>query len=144
MYFKEEKFMKLENGEFLINMFGKFLPDMIFIVPNEDAKSWDDKFVFSITKEESLERFNIKVDSNFKIYYGDSWISKNKKRIFKLKSPEEAKEILIEYKWGRSPSKGRGGHFLTLPEASYSRRVGGRSGVDYTILPKDFKYEETE
>lgn len=131
-----ENVVKLNNGSYLINSHGKYLPNLTFLYDKPD---------FSYIRIEPKELNLPKGDMS--ILYGNFFISKKGTKCFRIQDNKKlASHILVSDDWGGCFNSYRGN---TLPEeqAEYFRRArsnGGGSGVDYAIFPINWKYQLSE
>lgn len=122
--------IKLDNGEFLTNDYGKYAPDLTFLHKDEKIQ-W--------VRKHDLSVFNLPAGGiNYLI--GDFFTSKKGTKCFRIK--DNGKHILISDDWGGAFNSYRG---RTLPKEGslHYRRAssnGGGSGVDYAIYERGWKY----
>lgn len=127
--------IELDNWKFLINMYGKYQPNLSFINNVPEVKF----------ESESPDRFNLPKWS-LSVIYWDFFTSKKWTKCFRILPKEKAKHILIRDDWGWAFNKYR---WWTLPEDSsvYYRRAssnGWWSWYDYWIYEKDWKLTMSE
>ena len=122
-----DRWVVLNNGEFLYNSHGKYAPNLTYIC-KEPQIVWN-----------RMEPKNLNLDKgNFRYVIGDYFVSKKGSNCFRVKS--NGKHMLIMDDWGGCFNRYRGN---TLPEKGslYYRRAqsnGGGSGNDYAIYPKNW------
>ena len=158
LYETEHIFGIDDNRRFLINMFGKYQPNMSFIVPVEHYVDRNGKAVsFLEYKEANVTLIDaLAVDFNGngspEVLFGDFWRSKKGGACFRPKSPKQAQHVLVRVNWGGAFSKCRGqydkedGGGLSYL-AQYFRRAksnGGGVGYDYYVFPMDMFGPKTQ
>ncbi len=125
-----EGFIKLDNGKFLKNDFGKYQPDLCFICPKEEIV-WESK---------PKKDFNLG-DGSVDVIRGKFFTSKKGTKCFEIRP--DGYHYLIRDDWGGSFNSYRGGVIPNLQGgALYYRRAssnGGGSGYDYCIVPVEWK-----
>lgn len=124
----KQEVIKLTSGSYYIPMFGKYKPDLGFIIHESDApegvidKLFTDSFVYNNKK--------------YHCVYGKYFKSKKGTDMFEVS--DNGPHVLIEDEWGGAFNSYRG---LKDPQkAIYCRHKcshGGGLGVNYFILPKD-------
>lgn len=132
---------------FGVNLFGKYQPNMTFIIPKTFNLGKDGKPISPLNAVEDREvtdNMNLSFDGSAKFTFGDFWRSKKGGACFRPKNPMQAKHLLIEVEWGGCFNKHRG----TLPEDAakidgvlYFRRAKsnqGGLGSDYWVVPVGF------
>lgn len=124
-----EKYVKLNDGKYLINDYGKYQSGLSFI-SNIPLIQWVKK---------TPQNFNLP-EGNFEVIYGNFFTSKKGTKCFEVKDEKYAKHVLISDDWGGAFNSYRG---RTLPENGlYYKRArsnGGGVGVDYAIFDKHWK-----
>lgn len=150
--YESEKIFPIRNGRcFLVNMFGKYKPNMSFIIPVEHYVDRDNEPVSFLKYEEAdktlVDALAIDFNGNGspEVLFGDFWRSKKGGACFAPKSPKQAQHVLVRVNWGGAFSKCRGqyekedGGGLSYL-AQYFRRAksnGGGQGYDYYVFPLD-------
>ena len=122
----DQEVIKLSSGAYYLPMFGRYKPDLGFIVKDAPCGVIDDLF-------EGTFAFKNK---NFKCVYGRFFVSKKGTKMFEVNS--NGPHVLIEDDWGGAFSKYRG--IETPKKALHTSRNsshGGGLGVNYYVLPKD-------
>jgi hypothetical protein len=125
-------FIKLNEGSFLLNKYGKYQPNISFVLNEEKELDW---------KTVSSSIFNLS-NGNLSLITGDYWISKKGTNCF---SPnEKGKTILLRDNWSGCFNDYMGNQIFKLSNRLYSHRAssnGGGNGCDYVIIPVGTKYE---
>ena len=136
---------------FLVNRFGKYQPNLCFVIPKVFDMGIDGKVIDplkgdrdeAVTGEMNIDFRSTKSYSP-KFIFGDYWVSKKGTRCFRPKRPKEAKHLLIEVDWG-GPFGGPRGQtqaYASSVGALYFRRAssnGGGVSKDYWVVPVGFK-----
>ena len=119
--------IQLEDGRYLFNDFGKYRPNLSFILPNQEDLKW------SKIPSNSLNLEGRILDS----VVGNFWVSRKGSNCFEPTT--NGKHILIREDWGGSGDRGD----LTQNESMlYFRRAssnGGGTGMTYAVLPINYK-----
>lgn len=152
LYGTDDRIFGIDNNRrFLINKFGKYKPNMSFIIPCEHYVDRDNEPVSFLKYEEADKKLvdALGVDFNGngspEVLFGDFWRSKKGSACFAPKSPKQAQHVLVRVNWGGAFSKHRGqyaaedGGGLSYL-AQYFRRAksnGGGQGYDYYVFPID-------
>lgn len=135
MWKKKEKLL-LDNNDMVVNMFGKYMPNIVFVLKNE-YNSYLYEFEI-ITNDDIKNQLNIHWDGSPSIMYGKFWISKKGSKCFTPTSRELATHMLIENTWGGAFDHTRGREYENVSSISeYSRYTGsngGGCGFCYYIL----------
>ena len=123
-----QEVIKLTSGSYYVPMFGKYKPDLGFIIHEKDVHEgvidelFTDSFVYNNKK--------------YHCVYGKYFKSKKRTDMFEVNN--NGPHVLIEDEWGGAFNSYRG---LKDPQkAIYCRHKcshGGGLGVNYFILPKD-------
>lgn len=131
-----EEGIKLTNGETLMNRFGKYQPNLTFILTEETASSveWMDPKAIGVD-------LNITFDgSDVVMLPGEYWVSKKGTHCFRPK--KDGSHVLVRVDWGGCFEHSRGDEYDQIKElALYSRRAssnGGGSGYNYYVFMKDY------
>lgn len=130
------KYVKLNNGKYLINDYGKYCSGLSFIKENNPFVIWAKK---------NYKDFNFP-NGNLDAIYGDFFISKKGTKCFEIKPEYKAKHILICDSWGGAFNSYRG-KVLPEKEALYFKRAksnGGGVGCDYAIFQKHWELSVSE
>lgn len=126
----------LDKDYYLVNWYGKYNPQMTFLV------TWDTiQHFFWINPDYNM---NIIFDGEPYFMYGDYWISKKGKHVFRPLPKDQAEHMLVKVNWERE--KGSSGRNPELEEvALYHHRArsrGGGIGNTYYVLPKGYVHKE--
>lgn len=133
-----------EAGDgFLVNRFGKYAPNMTFVVGREfelDSESRPVNPLEMTSDREVTESFNLDLDGKADFLFGDFWRSKKGGACFRPKDPSRAKHLLVRVDWGGAFDRSRGycGNAVKECDAIYFRVAssnGGGTGYDYWVLP---------
>lgn len=142
-YFDEERCFETETG-FLVNYFGKYRPNITFIVPKVydlDKNGKPINPLHYVEDREVTDNMNLDFDGSASFIFGDFWRSKKGSACFRPKSPMKAKHLLIRVDWGGCFNSHRGNYsddIRSIDGVLYFRRAssnGGGSGYDYWVLP---------
>lgn len=135
--FRLKQYISLDNGKWLDNQYGKYNPNLTFVFDHKSGYDW-----IKITEVEATSMFNLILDGNIEIMYGQYRKSKKGTDVFDL---TKKGQVLVKVKWGGAFSKTRG---YTIPDAAlYSRRAssnGGGTGYTYFIVDIGWKYQLSE
>lgn len=135
------------DGGFITNHFGKYQPNITFVVGKEVELDANGKLISPlgyIKDKEVTDGMNMDFDGDPAFMFGDFWRSKKGGACFRPKDPREAKDLLIRVNWGGAFDSHRG----TYPDEArriegvkYFHRAssnGGGSGYDYWVVPVGF------
>ena len=115
----------LENKTILFNNYGKYSPNICFLIKDPRDFGW---------RNISREELNLPGGSLEKIS-GQFFVSKKGTKCFKVQ--KEGPHMLVRDYWGGAFNKYRGGNLENLPDIIFSRRAssnGGGAGYDYVII----------
>lgn len=135
-----------ETG-FLVNDFGKYCPNITFIVSKEielDASGKPINPLQYIRDREVTDSMNMDFDGEAEFMFGDFWRSKKGGACFRPKNPKVAKDLLVRVSWGGCFDSSRGTYSdeaNAIEGVKYFRRAssnGGGTGYDYWVLPVGF------
>lgn len=124
------KVIKLDNGKFLLNDYGKYRPELTIIMS-------DDKVLNDFRISIPAKDFNLS-EGDLYVVKGDFWISKKGTKVFEIK--DDGKHLLIQDSWGGAFNNYRGGVIEKLPKQHYFHRAssnGGGIGNDWVIVDAD-------
>jgi hypothetical protein len=124
--------IRLDNGKWLSNQYGKYQPKLSFIIEELSDYTWADKDL----KKEIKKAINVLWDGTPEFMFGDFKISKKGTNCFYPKNKDVATHILIKLSWGGAFSKTCGD--VELQHAVYTahrRSNGGGLGCNYYIIP---------
>ena len=130
-----EGIIELAGGNFMYNCYGKYKPDICFLLGKIPMMtSWKPMMPSDL----NLER------GDLSFLQGDYFISRKGTNCFKL-SPQ-GNHLLIRDDWGGAFNKYRGGCLASLKNEYYRRASsnGGGSGYDYVIIDKNTKFVVSE
>lgn len=142
-FYDEERCFETETG-FLVNNFGKYRPNITFIVPKTYDLDKNGKHINPLNYTEDREvtdNMNLDFDGSASFIFGDFWRSKKGGACFRPKNPMQAKHLLIRVDWGGCFNSHRGNYsddVKGIDGVLYFRRAssnGGGAGYDYWVLP---------
>ena len=132
---KMRQSLLLLNNDLIVNMFGKYEPNIVFVLKNE-YKSY--LYDFEDMPSDVRHEINIKWDGTPYVMYGRYWISKKGSKCFTPTSKDMATHILIKNSWGGAFDHTRGREYDLVSEmAEYSKSAssnGGGLGNSYYVL----------
>lgn len=132
---------------FLVKQFGKYLPNLVFVLSKEFSLDKDGKPVSPIKyvrDTDITDDLNLVFNGDPKILFGDYWISRKGSRCFRPKSPLEAKHLLVKVSWGGADEThgSRGNYPEDIPAGvlyfRHARSNAGGVGYDYWVIPVDY------
>lgn len=135
-----------ETG-FLVNIFGKYCPNITFIVDKEaelDANGKPINPLHYSSDHEVTDSMNMDFDGDAEFMFGDFWRSKKGGVCFRPKNPEFAKDLLVRVSWGGCFNSHRGTYSdeaNAIEGIKYFRRAssnGGGAGNDFWVVPVGF------
>lgn len=139
---KSEKVFATQSG-FIFNDIGKYRSGLTFVLDSSFELNQDGKAINptqAVEDREVTDSFNLDLDGDAEILFGDFWRNQKGTACFRPKGPQQAKHLLVCVGWGGCFNRHRG----TWPEeakaagALYFRRAssnGGGAGHDYWVLP---------
>lgn len=145
-FYNEERCFETETG-FLVNNFGKYSPNITFVVPKTYFLDKNEKPINPLKYTEDREvtdNMNLDFDGSASFIFGDFWRSKKGGACFRPKSPMQAKHLLICVDWGGCFNSHRGNYpddVKGIDGVLYFRRAssnGGGAGCDYWVVPVGF------
>jgi len=126
-----KKWIKLNDGKFLLKDFGKYRTDLLIISDNPEINY----------EKISPQEFNLdKGDLTF--IKGTFFVTKKGANAFRIE--EKGNHLLLRDDWGGAFNRYRGGSLFELDNLLYKRRAssnGGGTGYDYVVVPVGTKYE---
>ena len=134
---------------FGVNLFGKYKPNMTFIIPKVFDIGIDEKPISPISYVEDKEitdNMNLNFNGSAEVIFGDFWRSKKGGACFRPKHPMQAKHLLIRVDWGGCFVDSRGNHsedVAEIPGVLYFRHArsnGGGTGYDFWVVPVGFTH----
>ena len=135
-----------ETG-FLVNIFGKYCPNMTFVVGKEVELDADGRSINPLrysSDREVTDSMNMDFDGDADFMFGDFWRSKKGGACFRPKNPKVAKDLLVRVSWGGCFNSHRGTYSdeaKAIEGVKYFRRAssnGGGAGNDFWVLPVGF------
>lgn len=132
---------------FLVKQFGKYLPNLVFVLSKEFSLDKDGKPVSPVKYVRDVDitdNLNLVFNGDPKIIFGDYWISRKGSRCFRPKSPLAAKHLLIKVAWGGADEThgSRGNYPEDIPAGvlyfRHARSNAGGMGYDYWVIPVDY------
>lgn len=127
----------LSNGEYLKEDYGKYSPNLTFVVGFEDIPYY--KY---LELDNILDNINIKWDGEATVMYGDYWVSKKGTRCFRPRKKGDASHMLVKVSWQKGGERSTSGK---NPEAEkyalyhrYARSNGGGTGNTYYVFEAGF------
>ena len=132
---------------FLVKQFGKYLPNLVFVLSKEFSLDKDGKPVSPVRyvrDNDVTDSLNLVFNGEPKILFGDYWISRKGSRCFRPKSPLAASHLLIKVAWGGADEThgSRGNYPEDVPAGvlyfRHARSNAGGMGYDYWIVPVDY------
>lgn len=128
------------NDQYMVNMFGKYQPNITFLVDKEVNLDGHGDPINPLAYFEDKEieaAIGLKIDGKVSFMFGKAWRSKKGGMCFTPKTSDKADSVLINVYWGGAFSRTCG--FEKAPNgAMYYRKAksnAGRQGHDYVIFP---------
>lgn len=141
-----ENCFETETG-FLVNIFGKYCPNITFVVGKEVELDANGKPINPLqysSDREVTDSMNMDFDGEATFMFGDFWRSKKGGACFRPKNPGVAKDLLVRVDWGGPFNSHRGTYpdeAKVIEGVKYFRRAssnGGGAGYDYWVVPVGF------
>ena len=132
---------------FLVKQFGKYLPNLVFVLSKEFSLDKDGKPVSPIKYVRDVnvtDNMNLVFNGDPKILFGDYWISRKGSRCFRPKNPMTASHLLIKVAWGGADEThgSRGNYPEDIPAGvlyfRHARSHAGGMGYDYWVIPVEY------
>ncbi len=132
---------------FLVKQFGKYLPNLVFVLSKEFSLDKDGKPISParyVRDVNITDNMNLVFNGDPKILFGDYWISRKGSRCFRPKSPLGASHLLIKVAWGGADEThgSRGNYPEDIPAGvlyfRHARSNAGGMGYDYWVIPVDY------
>lgn len=132
---------------FLVKQFGKYMPNLVFVLSKEFSLDKDGKPISPIKyvrDTDITDDLNLVFNGDPKILFGDYWISRKGSRCFRPKNPLEAKHLLVKVSWGGADEThgSRGNYPEDIPAGvlyfRHARSNAGGMGYDYWVIPVDY------
>lgn len=135
---KTDKVFETQTS-FGVNAFGKYRPNITFIISKEFDGNPLAYRSDAITQEMTCD-MNIDFDGEVDVLFGDFWTSQKGGACFRPKPIAGAQHVLIRVDWGGAFSCTRGIRSDVAGAVYYRRAVsnGGGSGFDYLVVPVGF------
>jgi len=131
---KTEKIHEVDTA-FLVNDFGKYRPNITFVIPKEFERS-PIAYHSGGPAKEMLANMNVGFNGDASVMFGDYWQSKKGGACFRLKHVSQAKHVLIRVGWGGAFNRTRGiGWVDGVPYYRRAASNGGGVGTDYLVVP---------
>lgn len=126
--------IELTNGEQLSNRFGKYQPNICFVLNEKNCSQvW----------QPENGKLNIDFDGDADVLYGDFWISKKGTKCFRPNL--NGSHVLVRNSWGGCFNPTRGQEVSWVKDiAEYTheaRSNGGGAGNTYYIFPANYRRE---
>ena len=126
--------IELDNGKWMVNDYGKYRPNLTFILNNkEDLENWE---------QIHGSELNLECGTLYRLT-GNFWENKKGTKCFHVR--KDGKHQLIRDSWGGAFCSYRGNIILNTGESLYERRAssnGGGIGYDYAVFPVGWKKVE--
>ena len=132
---------------FLVKQFGKYLPNLVFVLSKEFSLDKDGKPISPVRYVRDVDiadNLNLVFNGEPKILFGDYWISRKGSRCFRPKNPLDAKHLLVKVAWGGADEThgSRGNYPEDIPAGvlyfRHARSNAGGMGYDYWVIPVDY------
>lgn len=132
---------------FLVKQFGKYLPNLVFVLSKEFSLDKDGKPISParyVRDVNITDNMNLVFNGDPKILFGDYWISRKGSRCFRPKNPLDAKHLLVKVAWGGADEThgSRGNYPEDVPAGvlyfRHARSNAGGMGYDYWVIPVDY------
>lgn len=131
-----ENALILSNGDLLIKDYGKYRPDLVFVIAPEDKECY---------QYGDAPDINVDWDGYPKAMYGHFWVSKRGTECFRPLPKERASHVLLRVEWEKGLySYTTGENPEAEAEAVYFRRAssnGGGIGYAYYVFPVGFRMQ---
>lgn len=136
--FNTEKVFETATS-FGINVFGKYCPNITFIIPKDFAGNPLQYRADAPTKE-MIQNMNISFNGSTGIIFGDFWKSQKGGACFRPKNVATAQHVLVRVDWGGAFRDSRGS-WGGVGEVYFRRAAsnGGGTGYDYWVFPIGFR-----
>ncbi len=123
---------------FLVNDFGKYRPNITFVIPKEFERS-PITYRSDEPTRQMLANMNVEFGGETSILFGDYWKSQKGGACFRPKPIAEAEHVLIRCGWGGAFNRTRGiGYVKDVPYYRRAASNGGGVGSDYLVVPVGF------
>jgi len=128
------------NSAFLVNDFGKYRPNITFVIP-KDIECDPTAYRSDKPTKLMLRGMNVNFDGETSVLFGDYWKSQKGAACFRPKPVTAANHVLIRCSWGGAFNSSRGIGSYAGKDVLYCRRAvsNGRGvGNDYLVVPIGF------
>lgn len=128
------------DAAFIINMFGKYAPNITFVV-QKDFNESPIAYRSDEPTKQMLASMNVTFSGETSVLFGDFWKSQKGGACFRPKPASEARHVLIRCNWGGAFNRTRGIFDYTASAVRYYHRAastGGGLGADYLVVPIGF------
>lgn len=134
---KKKNVIKLDNDKYIYFNFGKYKPNLNFLL--NYSHLLDD---INFKRDNDLNKqLNLNFTGDISFLRGRFFKSKKGSDFFDMTDPDNSPHVLIKIDWGGAFNNSRG--LKSVPSQKLYHRVassnGGGMGVDYLILPVDYK-----
>lgn len=133
-----ENAVLLDEDYYLVNWYGKYNPQMTFLV------TWDTIQHFFWNKPDY--NMNVEFDGDPFVMYGNYWVSRKNKHCFRPLPKDQAEHMLVKVDWEKGLFRVSYGRNPELEEVALyyhrARSNGGGIGNTYYVLPKGYVHEE--
>lgn len=132
------------NRTFVINAYGKYRPNISFVL-SKDFSGDPLEYRRDTPTKEMVANMGITFgtsESGVSVIFGDFWLSKSKKPHFRPKSYKLATHVIIRADWGGFSYPGTRGRWSAPDGVAYFRRAssnGGGTGYDYYVVPVGYR-----
>lgn len=132
------------NKTFVINAYGKYRPNISFVL----HKGFDGdplEYRRDVPTKEMIANMGISFgtsESGVSVLFGDFWLSRSGKPHFRPKSYKLATHVIIRADWGGFSYPGTRGAWSAPDGVAYFRRAssnGGGTGYDYYVVPVGYR-----
>lgn len=137
-FLKTDKVFETESS-FLVNDFGKYRPNITFVIAKEFERN-PLAYRSDAPTREMTRDMNIDLDGEVGVLFGDFWKSQKGGACFRPKSIANSQHVLMSVGWGGAFSRTRGVHSDVAGSVYYrcAASNGGGAGNDYLVVPVGF------
>lgn len=132
------------NKTFVVNAYGKYYPNISFVLP-KDFSGDPLEYRRDTPTKEMVANMGITFgtsESGVSVLFGDFWLSRSGKPHFRPKSYKLATHVIIRADWGGFSYPGTRGRWSAPDGVAYFRRAssnGGGTGYDYYVVPVGYR-----
>lgn len=132
------------NKTFVVNAYGKYYPNISFVLP-KDFSGDPLEYRRDTPTKEMVANMGITFgtsESGVSVLFGDFWLSRSDKPHFRPKSYKLATHVIIRADWGGFSYPGTRGRWSAPDGVAYFRRAssnGGGTGYDYYVVPVGYR-----